>query len=69
MNKRAKIEVAVEYKVVELMEQMIQVMNGEIDSAGSSRLIADEMVDIVLRMNGGEEIELPSPYSFFAVVH
>jgi len=67
MNKRAKIEIAVEYKVVEIWEQMRQVMNGEIESGGSSRMIADEIVDLVLRMNDGEEIEVPLPFSFYAV--
>lgn len=67
MNKRAEIEVAVESKLIEFDQELRKVLKGEIMSAGSSRLNADEIVDLVLRMDRGEKVEVKKPWEFFKV--
>ena len=67
MNKKAKIEVAVESKLIEYDIELRKVLSGEIMSGGSSRIHANEIVDLVLRMNNGEEIEVRKPFEYFKV--
>lgn len=67
MDLRSKIEVAVESKLIEHDIKLRKVLNGELDSAGSSRVLADEIVDMVIRMQRGEEVEYEDPWRHFAV--
>jgi hypothetical protein len=67
MDLRSKIEVAVEAKLIEHDVQLRKVLNGELECAGSSRVRADEIVDMVIRMQRGEEVEYEEPWRHFAV--
>lgn len=64
---KADIEAAVESKIIEYDHKLRQVLNGEIECAGSIGLLADEIVDIVLKKMNGEEVIVKKPWEHFKV--